>query len=103
MQLSQSDQRFVERLRKRQEQMIRWRWVRLMIGLACLAGAIAAFVSCFRAIDPIMLAMAMAIPTIYVMAAVGIFVIAYTLSHWRGKAESLLLLRLLEDYAKNDH
>jgi hypothetical protein len=104
MQLTDADKKLVERLRKQQQSLIRWRWVGLVAALFSIA------VGCYgiAVIDRFLrqpetiaaMVVAFLIPTVYVLVLGGVWIVVYLLLCWNGKPETRLLLKLLE--SQND-
>ena len=101
MHLTDTEKKMVERLKKRQQSLKRWRLVGLLgafgnIGVGCYG--IFVLEHFLREPDlPAALAAAFLIPSVYVVVCTGVGLAVYILLHWNGKAETLLLLRLIED------
>jgi hypothetical protein len=104
--LSDSEKRLIVRLKKRQMQLIRLRWIGLVTGTFSLGLGIFAFVVMEQALNkPDVLEVLVAawlVPTIYIFFGAGAFLIAYVIILWNGKPEIHLLLRLIEESQKDD-
>jgi lipid-A-disaccharide synthase-like uncharacterized protein len=101
MQLSDTDKKLVERLKKRQQQFIRWRWVGLVGSILFIGVGIYAFVVLQHFAQepalPSVMAIAFLSPVVFLLQVGGFGLLIYLVAFWRGKPETRLLLRLLED------
>jgi hypothetical protein len=101
MHLSDTEKAIVERLRKRQECMIRWRWVGLIgalvyIGAGCYG--LALLLHPFPKADTnSILMLTCLLPIAYGLVAMGVGLLVYLCLRWNGNPETRLLLRLIED------
>ena len=106
MQLSDPEKRLVARLKKRQQQLIRWRWMQLLSGIFSIGVGIYAFIVVVHMLQhldlPTVLFVTSVIPTIYVFFGVGTLTIVYAILYWNGKPETHLLLRLIEESPKDN-
>ena len=104
MQLSDADKKLVERLRKQQQSLIRWRWVGLLAALLNIAIGCCgiAVIDHFLHQPETIAAMVVAflIPTVYLLVLGGVWIAVYSFLCWNGKPETRLLLKLLE--SQND-
>lgn len=101
MQLSDTDKKLVARLKKRQQQFIRLRWVGLFAAILCIGIGIYAFVILQQFAQepalPSVMAIAFLSPVVYLLQVGGFGLLIYLVKFWRGKPEVDLLLRLMED------
>jgi uncharacterized membrane protein len=101
MQLSDTDKKLVARLKKSQQQFIRWRWVGLFAAILCIGIGIYAFVILQQFAQepalPSVMAIAFLSPVVYLLQVSGFGLLIYLVTFWRGKPEVDLLLRLMED------
>ena len=101
MQLSDTDKKLVERLKKRQQQFVRWRWVGLLGAILCIGIGIYAFVILEQFAQepalPSVMAIAFLSPIVYLLQVGGFGLLIYLVAFWRGKPEVDLLLRVIED------
>lgn len=92
----------VERLRKRERQWPRNRWILLAVGVFALACYTYILISMFRRLDfehlePYdVLFFALLWPKCLVMFILGVGLIVWAITHWRGSANRTLLLKLLD-------
>jgi hypothetical protein len=102
MRFSETEKKLIERLKKRQQSLIRWRW----IGLLGALGNIALGIVCLVVLDHFLdkpdlpaaaLVAAFLIPTTYILIGAGLGLVVYMILHWNGKPETSLLLKLIED------
>jgi hypothetical protein len=107
MQLSDTDKKLVERLKKRQQEFICWRWVGLFAALVSIGAGFYIYEVLTRVtvhfiqqpediIDAVM-GIAYLFPIFLVLQLGGFGLLIYIVTFWRGKPETSLLLRLLED------
>jgi hypothetical protein len=101
MELSETEKKMVARLRKKQEQMVRWRWWLIVVGLLCLAvsGYGLWMLLHFRHEPNLIsgLMIAMFLPQIYLCLLFGAWMIGYAWANWHGNAQDRLLLRLIDE------
>jgi hypothetical protein len=107
MQLSDTDKKLVARLKKWQRQFIRWRWVGLIAALVSIGVGFYAyhvlmqvtshFIQHPEDIIDAVLGIAYLFPICLVLQLGGFGLLIYIVTFWRGKPETSLLLRLLED------
>ncbi len=101
MQLSDTDKKLVARLKKQQEQFLRWRWVGLIGALFFIGIGIYGFVIVDGFAQepalPSVMAIAFLSPVVFLLQVGGFALLIYLVTFWRGKPETRLLLRLLED------
>jgi hypothetical protein len=101
MQLSDTDKKLVERLKKQQRSLIRWRWVGLVGALVNIAAGcycITVITYFLHQPEPIAaMVVAFLIPSVYILVLGGVWLVVYLLLCWNGKPETRLLLRLLDE------
>ena len=101
MGLSSTEEKMVARLRRKQEQMPRTRWLLLCIGIGSLGVSgygLSILLRFLHEKDPnAALALACFIPQIYLCAIFGGWAIGYALANWNGNPHDRLILRLLDD------
>ena len=100
MKLSDAEQRLVARLRKRQRDFVRLRWLLLIFSALSMGAGIFGLVGlyhCYRADFVFAVAATFMAPLAYLFFFLGVWLAADTLISWRGRAEVDLLLRLIED------
>jgi len=106
MQLSDADKKLVALLKRRQQQLLRWRWVGLLGAISTLGTGIYAFLVLehfLRQPDPpAVLAVACLVPAVYVLFGIGAGLMVYLFLCWNGKPEVSLLLRLVEESQNDD-
>ncbi len=95
----------VERLKNRQQSLIRWRWVGLIGALVYIGAGCYGLASVIHFLhEPditSVLIIACMLPVAYGLVALGVGLAAYLFLRWNGKPETNLLLRLIED-SQND-
>ena len=107
MQLSDADKKLVARLKKRQRDFHSWRWVGLVAALASIGAGFYLYEVLKRVtvhfiqqpediVDAVM-GIAFLFPIFLVLQLGGFCLLIYIVTFWRGKPETSLLLRLLED------
>ena len=101
MHLTDEEKRMVERLKKEQQSLIRWRWVGLISALLSIGTGCYCFVILERLLQkpelPAILIIANLLPLIYVLVGAGVGLVVYLVLRWNGKPETILLLRLIEE------
>jgi len=101
MELSDTEKKIVARLRRKQVQMVRARWLILLSGIFCLAVSGYGSLMLVRALrEPDLmsvLAVAGFLPQIYVCMFLGAGAIGYAWANWNGNPQDRLLLRLLDE------
>ncbi len=101
MQLSDTDKKLVERLKKRQQQFLRWRWVGLLAAILCIGVGIYAYVVLDRFLQepgiPTVMAVAVLSPLVYLLQVGGFSLLIYHVAFWNGKPETRLMLRIIEE------
>jgi hypothetical protein len=101
MELSDTEKKMVARLRKKQQQMIRWRWWLLLTGIFCLGASGYCLSILLRPVrEPdlaFVLSIAFFIPQIYVCVFFGAVAIGYAWANWNGNLQDRLLLRLIDE------
>ena len=101
MELSKTEKKMVARLRRKQEQMLRWRWWLLAVGVFCLGAVAYSFSILLRFFhEPDLTAVfviACLLPQLYLGALFGAGLIGYTWANWNGSPHTRLLLRLLDE------
>jgi hypothetical protein len=106
MQLSNTDKKLVERLKRQQQSLMRWWWVGFVGALVNIA------VGCYGVVvithflhqpEPIAaMVVAFLIPSVYILVLGGIWLAVYLLLCRNGKPETRLLLKLFEDSQDDD-
>jgi len=102
MQLTPQEEKFVERLRKRDRQWPRYRWILLIVGLFVLACYGYITISMYQRMDFEHLELygvlffAILWPKCLLMFLLGMGFIAWAINDWHGNANRKLLLRVLE-------
>jgi hypothetical protein len=103
--LSDADNKMVARLRKQQQSMLKWRWVGLLAAFTGLAVGIYGIIILEHfpknPESAYFIAASSIIPTIYCTLGTGSFLTAYLLYNWRGKLETRLLLKLIDESQKS--
>jgi len=106
MQLSDTDKKLVERLKKQQQSLIRWWWIGFVGAVINIAvGCYGVTVIChfLHQPEPISaMVVAFLIPSVYVLVLGGVWLAVYLLLNRNGKPETRLLLRLLEESRGDD-
>ena len=108
MRLSEHEKKLVERLRRNQQSVIRWRWVGLLGACTNLGAGIYAFVllqRCFPDAGPDVvnvLFIAILFPTTVGLLVIGGGLVMCILSRWNGKPETYLLLKLIDESHDDD-
>jgi len=101
MQLSDKEKRIVERLKRRQRSLVRWRWVGLIGALVYIAvglyGLVLALHFLNRPETTPDLVIACMLPMAFGLFALGVLLVSYLVLRWNGHPETLLLLRLIEN------
>jgi len=101
MQLSETEERIVERLKKRQQFLVRWRWVGFIGALVYAIGGLCGLVLVLHFLSgeettPVLI-IACLWPVALVLFVLGVVLVAYLVRGWNGDPETRLLLRLIED------
>jgi len=107
MQLSDTENKMVARLRKEQQLIIRLRWVRLLVAIVGLAACVYCEFTLIEVVrsDPDQFSLflvALISPFICLIFLGDTFAIVYILRYWNGKPETRLLLRVIDDFEKHD-
>jgi hypothetical protein len=112
MQLSDTDKKLVARLKKRQQQLIRWRWVGLLAALVSIGAGFYIYEVLVRItvhfiqqpedIGDALLGIGYLFPVLLVLHFGGFGLLIYLSTVWNGKPEVRLLLRLIEESQKDD-
>ncbi|MEI8291028.1 MAG: hypothetical protein WCH99_16305 [Verrucomicrobiota bacterium] len=101
MELSSTEEKMVARLRRKQEQWPRARWLLLCIGVGCLGVSgygLSILLRFLHEKDPnTALVLACFIPQIYLCALLGAWAIGYAWANWNGNPQDRLILRLLDE------
>jgi hypothetical protein len=101
MQLSDADKKLVARLKRRQQQLIRWRWIGLLAAISSLSTGIYAFVVLEHFLQqpdlPAIVAIACLFPAVYVLVGIGAGLMVYLFLCWNGRPETSLLLKLIDE------
>jgi len=101
MNLSSTEKKIVARLRKKQEQMPRTRWLLLCIGICSLGVSgygIPILLRFLHEQDPNRaLVIAFFLTQIYLCALFGAWAIGYSWANWNGNPHDRLLLRLIDE------
>jgi hypothetical protein len=101
MQLSDAEKKLVARLKKRQQQHIRWRWVGLLGAILWIGVGIYAFLVLRDFAQepslPSVMAIAFLSPIVYLLQIGGFALLIYLAAFWRGRPEVVLLLRLMDE------
>jgi hypothetical protein len=100
MQLSDAEKKMVVRLQRQQQSIVRWRWGILLSSIVCLGCGIYGFwisQQCIRPDVGAITVLAIVLPVAFLMFAIGAWLMVHTFTNWNGKAEVLLLLKLIED------
>ena len=101
MQLSDAEKKLVARLKKRQQQFTRWRWVGLLGAILCIGVGIYAFLVlrdfAHEPSLPSVMAIAFLSPIAYLLQIGGFGLLIHLAAFWRGRPEVVLLLRLMDD------
>jgi hypothetical protein len=109
MQLTPQEVKFVERLRKRDRQWPRNRWIMLVVGFFALACYGYITISMFRRMDfehlelHDVLFFALLWPKCLLMFLLGMGFIVWAISDWHGNANRKLLLKLLDAQMEGEH
>jgi hypothetical protein len=112
MKLSDTDNKLVARLKKRQQQFIRWRWVGLLVALASIGAGFYIYEVLVRVtvhfiqqpgdIGDALLGIGYLFPVLLVLQGGGFGLLIYLSTVWNGKPEARLLLRLIEELQSDD-
>ena len=101
MELSDTEKKMVARLRRKQQQMLRWRWLLVFVGVFCLGASGYCLSMLIRFLHEPDLASVLVIacflPQIYLCVLFGTWVICYTCANWNGNPQDRLLLRLIDE------
>jgi hypothetical protein len=101
MELSNTEKKMVARLRKKQEQMLRWRWWIIVGGAICFGVSGYGLLVLKRFLhEPDLssvLVVAVFLPQIYLCALFGAAAIGYVWANWDGNPHERLLLRLIDE------
>jgi hypothetical protein len=100
MHLSDTDKKIVTRLQRQQQSFIRWRWGILLSAVVGLGSGIYGLWISQQLIRPdvgSVTALALVLPSAYVMFGIGAWLMIHTFMNWNGKPEVRLLLKLIED------
>lgn len=107
MQLSDADKKLVARLKKRQRDFASWRWIGLLAALVSIGAGFYLYQVLLRVnthfiqqpqdIVEAVMGIAYLFPIFLVLQLGGFGLLIYIITFWRGKPETRLLLRLLED------
>ena len=105
MELSDLEKRMIARLKKRQQVVVRWRWIGLIGSLVYAVVGLGGIVFSLHFLNGQETTREVIVPCIFA-AALGLFVlgvvlVAYLLLNWNGDCQTRLLLRLIED-SQND-
>jgi len=105
MELSDLEKRMITRLTKRQQFLVRWRWVGLIGSLVYAMVGLGGIVFSLHFLSGQETTREVIVPCIFA-AALGLFVlgvvlVAYLLLNWNGDCQTRLLLRLIEG-SRND-
>jgi hypothetical protein len=106
MKLSDTEKKMVDRLRRRDASLIRWRWAGA-VGALCylVVGAISLVAALHFLHEPDLtaaLALSLLVPITLGATAAGVGFAVYLFLRWNGRSETQLLLRLLDESEKND-
>ena len=101
MELSDTEKKMVARLRRKEEQMRRWRWWLLFVGVFCLGVVAYSFSILLRFFhEPDLtgvFVIACFLPQLYLGCLFGAGLVCYTWANWNGNPQTRLLLRLLDE------
>ena len=105
MELSETEKRMIEKLKKRQQFLVRWRWVGLIGTLVYVVVGLCGVVFSLHFLNRSETTPDLIVACIFAAAlglfALGVVLAAYLLLNWNGDCETRLLLRLIED-SQND-
>lgn len=94
----------IERLRRNDERMRRWRWWLLVFGVICLGAVAFSFSTLLRLLrffrEPdvtTVLVIACFLPPLYIFCLLAGGLLGYTWTNWNGNPHTKLLLRLLDE------
>ncbi len=101
MQLSDTEKRIVGRLKRRQQSLVRWRWVGLIGALVYIAVGLYGLVFVLNFVNrpetsPDLIIACM-LPMAFGLLALGVLLVGYLALRWNGHHETRLLLRLIDD------
>jgi hypothetical protein len=106
MQLTPEEMKFVERLRKREQQWPRNRWIILTVGIFSIACYSCILIALYQRMDfehlgsGEVLIFALLWPKCLIMLILGAYFIGLVIRDWRGNMNRRLLLRLLDAQAQ---
>src|SRR5690349_12864197 len=105
MTLSTTEKRMVERLRKREAMLLRWRWPLAIIHGGVVIAALVLLVVLTQFPDDIPNAKPMVIafmlPPLFLLMAGSSLWLGYVIANWNGNAKIHLLLRLIDENHTN--
>lgn len=103
--LSDSEKKMIERLRKREALLLRWRWLLVIVHGGVVITALVLVVVLARFPDDIpnfkLTVVAFTLPPLFLLMAVSSVWLGYVIAHWRGNAQTQLLLKLLDEHHPN--
>jgi hypothetical protein len=105
MTLSDAEKKMVERLRKRNAILLRWRWPAVIIHSGVVISAFVLLVVLARFPDDIpnikAMAVAFMLPQLLLLIAGSSLWLGYVIANWHGNAKTHLILRLIDEHHTN--
>lgn len=102
MTLSDAEKKMVERLRKREALLLRWRWLLVIVHGGVVITALVLVVVLARFPDDIpnfkLTLVAFMLPPLFLLMAVSSWWLGYVITRWRGDAQTQLLLKLIDEH-----
>lgn len=106
MALCDTDKKMIERLRKRQALLIRWRWPLVIFhGCMVVANFVLLIVVANFPDDNMtakLLVVTYSLPPVFFFLCVSSLWIAYVITNWHGNAKTHLILKLIDEYHQNE-
>lgn len=106
MNLSDPEKQMVAKLKKREAFLVRWRWgiAVVALGYVALGGfGLAVALRFLETEDPnAPLALSFLVPLILLVTLIGAGLAAFLSLRWKGKPETVLLLRLIEESERHE-
>ena len=105
MTLSDAEKRMIERVRKREAAMLRWRWPLALIHSGVVITAFVLIVVLAHFPDDIpnakVMVVSFMVPPLYLLMACSSLWLAYVIANWHGNWKTQLLLRLIDEHHTN--
>lgn len=105
MTLSHAEKKMVERLRKREAMLLRWRWPLVIVHGGVVITALVLLVVLAQFPDDIPntkpMVVAFMLPPLFLLMAGSSLWFGYVIANWHGNAKTHLLLRLIDESHTN--